>query len=221
MAKLTKTSRPASFAATVRTVRAGRCDCSYAVVWRHRGRQSTETFPTLASAREAKGETRGGRPAARSREPFEDYARQWIVTYRGRTSRGLSERTRATYRRDMERWAIPYFRGCRLEEIEPPDVRAFIGHLEEAGLRANSIRSILAPVKAMYATAVEDGAVRVEPDRQRPHRHRPRGRRARPGSPGDDPRRAGHGARPYSRRSGACCSSCWPTPACGSARPSA
>ena len=48
-------------------------------------------------------------------------------------------------------------------QIKPPDVRAFIGHLDEVGLRATNIRSILAPVKAMYATAVEDGAVRANP----------------------------------------------------------
>jgi integrase len=63
----------------------------------------------------------------------------------------------------LERWAIPHFRGCRLDEVEPPDVRDFIGELEEADLRPNSIRAILAPLKAMYATALEDGAVRSNP----------------------------------------------------------
>lgn len=164
MAKLTKTATPGIFRRHRHDCPGGvRCDCSYAVVWRHRGKQSMETFATLAEAREAKGKREAGDRRPASREPFEDYARQWIATYRGRTSRGLSERTRAIYRRDMERWAIPYFRGCRLEEIDPPDVRAYIGHLDEAGLRANSIRSILAPLKAMYATAVEDGAVRSNP----------------------------------------------------------
>lgn len=164
MAKLTKTSTPGIFRRHRKDCPgSGRCDCSYAVVWRHRGKQTTETFATLSEARTAKGRREAGDRRPASREPFEDYARQWVVTYRGRTSRGLSERTRATYRRDIERWAIPYFRGCRLEEIEPPDVRAFIGHLDDAGLRANSVRSIMAPVKAMYATAVEDGAVRLNP----------------------------------------------------------
>jgi integrase len=63
----------------------------------------------------------------------------------------------------MERWVIPHFRGRRLDEVEPPDVRDFIGELEEADLRPNSIRAILAPLKAMYATALEDGAVRGNP----------------------------------------------------------
>ena len=163
MAKLTKTSTPGIFRRHRRDCPGGRCGCSYVVVWRHRGRQATETFATLAEAREAKGQRDAGERRPASREPFEDYARQWLVTYRGRTSRGLSERTRGVYRRDMERWAIPYFRGCRLDEIEPPDVRAFIGHLDDAGLRPNSVRSIMAPLKAMYATAVEDGAVRSNP----------------------------------------------------------
>jgi integrase len=163
VSKLTKTSTPGIFRRHQRDCPGGRCECAYAVAWRHRGRQSMETFPTLAAAREAKARREAGERRPASREPFEDYARQWIVTYRGRTSRGLSERTRAIYRRDMERWAIPHFRGCRLDEIEPPDVRAFIGHLDDAGLRANTIRSIMAPVKAMYATAVEDGAIRANP----------------------------------------------------------
>jgi integrase len=79
--------------------------------------------------------------------------------------RGLSERTRRAYRRDLERWAIPHFRRYRLAEVEPPDVREFITHLEAKGLRPGSIRNVLAPMKAMYATAVEDGAVRSNPTR--------------------------------------------------------
>jgi integrase len=137
----------------------------YVVVWRHRGKQHKSFHRTYEEAREAKGQRDAGDRRPSSREAFEDYARRWLDTYRGRTSRGLSERTRATYRREMERRAIPYFRGRRLDEVEPPDVRAFIGHLEDAGLRPASVRAILAPVKAMYATAVEDGTVRANPTR--------------------------------------------------------
>jgi integrase len=65
----------------------------------------------------------------------------------------------------MEHWSIPYFANMRLTEIEPPDVRAFVTHLETAGLRPSSVRAVLAPLKAMYATAVEDSAVRSNPTR--------------------------------------------------------
>jgi integrase len=137
----------------------------YVVVWRHRGRQHKSFHRTLDEAREAKGRRAAGDSRPTSRERFEKYARQWIEAYRGRTSRGLADRTRATYRRDMKRWVIPFFEGSRLDEVEPPDVRAFIWHLEAADLRPASIRAIVAPMKAMYATAVEDGVVRANPTR--------------------------------------------------------
>lgn len=137
----------------------------YVVVWRHRGKQHKSFHRTYDEAREAKGRREVGDRRPTSRESLEDYAARWLNTYRGRTSRGVSARTRATYRRDLARWAIPYFRGCRLDEVEPPDVRAFVSHLEDARLRPASVRAILAPLKAMYATAVEDGTVRANPTR--------------------------------------------------------
>jgi integrase len=164
-AKLERTKTPGIYRRHATGCERGRCDCAYVVIWKHRGRQHTATFRTLAEAREAKGNRDAGDTRPASREPFADYARSWLDSYRGRTARGLAERTRRTYRRDLERWAIPYFRGRRLEEVEPPDVRAFVHHLERANLRPTSIRAILAPVKAMYATAVEDGAVRFNPTR--------------------------------------------------------
>jgi integrase len=172
MSKLTRTATPGIF----RRHRKGcnrrpNCGCRYAVVWRHRGRQSMQTFDTLGAAREAKGRRQAGDRRPASKERFEDYARHWLEDYarhwlggyRGRTSRGFSESTRQIYGRDLENWTIPYFGGCRLADVEPPDVRAFVTHLDEAGLRASTIRSVMAPVKAMFATAVEDGALRTNP----------------------------------------------------------
>ncbi len=153
MAKLVKTSTPGIYR------RGGR----YVVVWRHRGKQHKSFHRTYEEAREAKGRRQAGDRRPASREHFEDFAPRWLESYRGRTSRGLSKRTRAIYGRDMERWVIPHFRGCRLDEVEPPDVWDFIVELDDAGLRPNSIRAILAPMKAMYATAFEDGAVRSNP----------------------------------------------------------
>jgi hypothetical protein len=75
MAKLTKTSTPGIFRRHRQDCPGGRCECAYAVVWRHRGRQSMETFPTLAAEREAKARREAGERRPASREPFEDYAR--------------------------------------------------------------------------------------------------------------------------------------------------
>jgi integrase len=154
-AKMEKTATPGIYR------RGGR----YIVVWQHRGKQHKKSCRTMTEAREHKGRVQSGDRRPASRERFEDYAEQWLVSYRGRTSRGLSERTRRAYRRDLERHAIPYFRRYKLAEVEPPDVRAFIGHLEAKGLRPGTVRVILAPLKAMYATAVEDGAMRSNPTR--------------------------------------------------------
>lgn len=164
-AKLSKTTTPGIFRRHARDCDGGRCNCAYVVVWRHRGKQYTSTHRTLAEAREAKGSRDAGERRPASREPFADYARQWLDTYRGRTRRGLSESTRRTYRRDMERWVIPYFGHFKLAEVEAPDVRSLIQHLCDEGLRAASVRAILAPLRAMYATAVEDGAITTNPTR--------------------------------------------------------
>jgi integrase len=137
----------------------------FVVVWTHRGRQHKSFHRTLAEAREAKARRGSGDTRPASRQRFEEYATRWLDTYGGRTSRGLKERTRRLYRRDMERWVIPHFRGFRLDDIEPPDVRELVLTLENKNLRPSSIRAILAPLKAMLATAVEDGVLRSNPTR--------------------------------------------------------
>lgn len=144
-----------------------RCSCPYTVVWRHRKKQYKKTFRTFKEAKEARGKRLAGDSRPGSRDSFEDYARDWLASYRGRTKRGrISDRTRNLYRRDVERWAIPFFARFKLAEIEPPDVRAFVTHLEASGLRASTVRSVLAPVRAMLATAVEDGSLASNPARE-------------------------------------------------------
>src|SRR5919198_4666235 len=102
----------------------------YVVVWRHRGRQHKSFHRTMAEALEAQGRRRqaeGRKPAAR--EMLEAYARRWLDSYNGRTARGVASTTRRDYRRAFDHYALPFFAGYRLAEGEPPDVRAFIGHL--------------------------------------------------------------------------------------------
>ena len=135
----------------------------YVITWRHRGRQHKRAFRTLAEAREAKGRAAAGDSRPASRERFDEYASHWLDTYQGRTIRGVGPRTMAGYRRNIDRYALPHFRGFRLDEIEPPDVREFITSLERKKLRPSTIRGVLAPLRAMFATAVEDGALRHNP----------------------------------------------------------
>ena len=156
-ARMEKTKTPGVFR------RGGR----YVVVWVHNGRQHKESCRTLAEAREAQGKRRqhgAKRPA--TRQTFEEYAREWLGTYTGRTKRGRpGALTSADYRRSVDR-AVKFFGPRRrLADVEPPDVRAYVRELEGEGMAPSSIRKRLAPLKAMFATAVEDGALRRDPTR--------------------------------------------------------
>ena len=136
----------------------------YVVVWRHRGRQHKSFHRTMAQALEAQGQRRQvDRRAPAGRETLEQYARNWLEHYSGRTARGLAETTRHAYRRSIESYALPFFRGHRLAEVEPPDIRAFIAEMEQGGLASASVVKNLSPLKAMFATAVEDGVLRLNP----------------------------------------------------------
>lgn len=163
-AKLATTSTPGIFRRHATDCpRGARCDCSYVVVWRHRGKQHTETFRTMAEAREAKGSRDAGERRASSKEKLSDYAAAWLDSYQGRTARGIDEGTLKEYRRAVDRYVVPFFDAFRLCDIEQPDVRRFVVSLQEVGLSVGTVRKYVAPLKAMLATAVEDGALPANP----------------------------------------------------------
>src|SRR4051812_27259887 len=148
--------------------------------WRGGPRGMTDT---LDEAREAKAKALAARDAHRgststARSSFGEYALEWIAGYQGRTSRGFDEATRADYRRDLERYAIPYFdriRRRKLGEIQPRDVRAFITwlgaqrtpptkqHPKGRPLTQGTITNRVAPFKALLACALEDGDLLSNP----------------------------------------------------------
>lgn len=132
----------------------------YVIVWRDRGKQKKEFFPTKALAREAKRRRDGGDRRKRPRLRLRDYADKWISTYRGRTSRGFAESTRTEYRRDLNQHVLPYFGGWLIDSIESPDVRDWFAWMEQRGVSVSSIRKTKATLSALMATAKEDGAVR-------------------------------------------------------------
>jgi integrase len=98
-----------------------------------------------------------------SRMTFAEYAREWVDTYSGRTSRGLRDETRVDYRKRLEQDAIPFLGRMRLAEITPADVRGLARHVAGRGVAPNTVRLALAPAKALLATAVEDGLIRSNP----------------------------------------------------------
>lgn len=140
----------------------------YVVLYRDPyGRQRSRAAASLAEARLLKSaltaEVARGEYRALSGVTFADYLPEWLQSYAGRTSRGFREQTRQEYKRDLERHALPFFGPLKLAEVEPRDVKRFIGQLIGLGLTSNSVRRRLAPVRALFATAVEDGLIRSNP----------------------------------------------------------
>ncbi|MCW2961747.1 MAG: hypothetical protein JWM90_2134 [Thermoleophilia bacterium] len=133
----------------------------------HTGRMQTRSAQTLAQAKTIKAQIRTDsargefRPA--SNVTFTEYALEWIDTYTGRTSRGFKETTRGDYRGALKNHAIPYFRRMPLAHIEPRDVKRYAQSIADKGLSRDGVRNAVAPVKALLATAFEDGVIRNNP----------------------------------------------------------
>jgi integrase len=171
--KLVKTSTPGVY-------KRGK---SYVVRYRDPAGRSRKAFArTLAEARDLKAsltaDVKRGEWRVLSRVTFAEYAPEWIAGYAGRTSRGFREETRREYRRDLgldddgtplldgsgrQRGALAHFGRLRLAEVEPRDVKGYAVKLAEAGLSPASVRNALAPVRALFATAVEEGLIRSNP----------------------------------------------------------
>jgi len=141
----------------------------YQVRYRHHGKQKARSFRTLSEADRFKGKIDSGDTQPTSRESFHAYALRWIDSYTGRTARGLSDSTRESYRDALNRHAIPFFGTCPLDRIDPPMLRKYIAKLAASPaprgqtLSAASVRRFYAPVRALLATAFEDGLLRVNP----------------------------------------------------------
>jgi len=144
----------------------------------NRGRPRWGSAATIAEAKAKRAaltaDVARGEYRALSSVTFEAYAAEWIANYQGRTARGLREQTRREYRRALgldeegnvredNGGAVAYFGRRRLAEIEPRDVKAYIAHVAERGVARDTIRLAVAPVRALFATAVEEGLIRSNP----------------------------------------------------------
>ena len=135
---------------------------TYEVSYRDRGRQRWRAFRTLTEAKRFKrGANDGDR--ADSREPFSRYAERWLANYTGRTAYGIGQRTRDSYADSIRRVAMPFFGTTSLERIDAPLLRDYIVHLAKRGYAPSSVRRHFAPVRALLATAHEDGLLRQNP----------------------------------------------------------
>jgi integrase len=100
---------------------------SYVVTFRNpEGRPCKRFAPSYNAAKALKDALRTdvarGEFQGRSQITFADYAREWVETYPGRTSKGIREETRSDYAKRLEQDAIPLLGKRRLSEIDAADL---------------------------------------------------------------------------------------------------
>jgi integrase len=146
------------------------------------GKQRKKAARTLAEARALKGQltadVRRGEYRELKKVTFAEYAPRWIANYGGRTDRGIGSGTRADYRaalgldeegkplRDAagrELGAVGYFRRTPLAAVDVGMVKEYAAKLSARGLEPASVRKLVAPVKCLFADALEEGLIRSNP----------------------------------------------------------
>src|SRR3978361_80451 len=84
-----------------------------------------------------------------------EYAEKWLTEH-GQT---LKPRTLASYRRIFERDLLPEFGNTPLAALTRAQLKSY--RARRAGGKANNtVRNILAPLRAMLSSALEDGLIR-------------------------------------------------------------
>lgn len=130
------------------------------------GRQRQRAARTLAEARRLRSELTAdvarGEYRPDTRITFAAYAERWAESYTGRTATALRPETLREYRRDLA-VAVDHFGRRLLAELTAADVREYARALAAQGHRPATVRRKMAPVKALLATAVEDGLLRANP----------------------------------------------------------
>ena len=154
----------------------------YVAVYRRNpaGKQCKRFASTLAEARVLKAslstDVHRGEYVEEAKISFADYARRWLGTYEGRTARGIRPGTLRDYRRalgfklddggqlvETGGGAVAYFARTPLRSIRAQDVKAYAASVAAQGLARNTVRLRIAPVKALLATACEEGVIRSNP----------------------------------------------------------
>ena len=140
------------------------------------GRVRRASASTLAEAKQKRAalntDVARGDYSPSTTQTVSSYADQWIETYAGRTRRGFREETRDDYRRILKADAKPFLGKMRLGDVRAQDIKAYIHEVSSREVRrggvdqqvkSNTVRLSVAPVRAMFATALEEGIIRVNP----------------------------------------------------------
>ncbi len=100
-----------------------------------------------------------GRWAPPARITLNEYAERWLAAH----GPSLRPRTLAEYRRILERELLPRLGALPLAAISRSQLKAFAAEKAQAGLAANTVRNLLAPLREILASAVDDELIRANP----------------------------------------------------------
>ena len=130
-------------------------------------RQATAATLTEAKALKAELETdvRRGDYRAESKITVADYVPAWVEGYRGRRTAKVKPYTIHEYERLLTQHVIPVLGQTKLAALEPRDVKSLLARIEKKGLSSGTVRNAMTALKAMLATAEEEGLIRSNPAR--------------------------------------------------------
>lgn len=172
----------------------------YVVRYRLAGKYKAESCATLEEARKLKRSRESARDRgeldqiSESQVRLADYALEWTDRYQGNGRRGFTDETRDEYRRDIERYVIPRLGDLKLSAVRHRDVADWVAWLcdgkaqakrkakekgslkvgEPINLSDATVRRILCPLRACFATARREGLRRDNPCSDVPLPSRPK-----------------------------------------------
>ena len=94
----------------------------------------------------------------RGRVTFKTWSKQWQAE-----AVHLKPKTRAGYDSILHKHLLPYWEHTRLSNIDRPAVKAWVATMVSTGMGAGTVKNVVNTMKAVMSSAVEGGAIKVNP----------------------------------------------------------
>jgi integrase len=103
---------------------------------------------------------RSGKQPLNIKQTFQEYAESWLSTY-GKTN--LKPSTYQEYESSLNKHAYPVRGSKPFTKISREAMKALIAEKRSAGLSRSTVRNIVAPIRCMNNSAIDDGALTFNP----------------------------------------------------------
>lgn len=103
---------------------------------------------------------KGGKKPVNNKQSFQEYAEWWLENC---AQGNIKDSTFDEYKAVLNNHAYPAFGSRPLTKVTRMMIREFIAQKKRADLSRSTIKNILAPVRAIYNQAIEDGVLQFNP----------------------------------------------------------